>query len=252
MPSDEIDPSEFFSSIDFTSDGETVPDDSGNVGFSKEGVVKSRPNPFSAIEQKLRIPEGSTKDALDALATLKKCTKGVADSATAVQKQAVAVVAKTQQASQGLQAIDMELLRADREQIRKEAFDMYENAKELFDAMKDTFMTTVSPPPAMCTAIATMLNSVQQSLDKLLKVNQVLREETEHYNEKYVKPDLNAADPDEQEYDYSPLQMADLVEKWSNAADEKNAKQLEIDVQARDAAKLIGTETSASEDADKT
>lgn len=244
MDNQQITPKAFFDAIDFTSDGESVPEDSGIVEFSgnaPQARKKEKNNPFSVIEQKLCLPEGSTAEALDALKKLKRCADGASQGAQAVQKEANDIVARQQQADLGSVAIDQELLRADRERIRKESFELYDSVKEIYETMRDAFVGLATPTPAMCTAMATMVNSMQQTLEKLVKVNQMLREETEHYTERYVKPELNPdAPPEEQEYDYNPAQMADLVERWTIEAEENVAKQLELEVQARDAAKMAG------------
>lgn len=240
MSQQPVSPAKFFDSIDFTSEGDSVPQDSGVIDFAGEPQAPkppARPNRFASIEEKLNLPEGSTEDALAALRTLNKSVNGVKTATQNIVNKSTAIVAQTQQVQQGTVKIDPEVLREDRERIRAEAFSLYDSVKELYETMKETFMATVSPPPQMCTAMAAMVNSVQQSLDKLVKVNQALRQESEHYDEKYVKPDLSDQGG-EQEYNYSPTQMADLVEIWSNQADEEQAKKLELDVAKRDADKI--------------
>ena len=244
----QIQPTDFFHSFDFTSDWDEPPVDAGPIDFAgmderpTPRAAKQKPNPFAVIESKLRLPDGSTEQAL---AVLKKNTTNIAKTAASFQNQANNVVAAQQQVAKGYAKIDPEQLRSDRERIRSEAFEMYENVKELFMSMKETFMGTVSPPPNMCTAIATMVNSVQQSLDKLIKVVQVLREEGEHYDEKYVKPEVKEEDVENQTYDFSPTQMADLVELWDKKAEEKRKEDLDREFASRSPAQI--TDESSEE-----
>jgi hypothetical protein len=208
----EITPSEFFGGIDFTATPE-------------ESKDKPKETPFTAIEQHLHIPEGSTEEAL---AAVKQQTKAFRQQVASVKTAADGLVAKEKMANAGYLTVTEDVLKSDRDRIREEAFAMYESGKEMFEVMKERFLTTIQPTDRMCTAVATMLNSMSQSLDKLLKVNISLREETEHYKDKHAEPEVDE-NGDAQEYEFNPENMYKLIEKWTAEGEAEIAKQIEVE-----------------------
>lgn len=208
-----IDPNEFFGGIDFTADDEP-----------KKPAKKEEKNAFAAFEEHLNLPQGSTKDALAEAQRQAREFKSKADS---VKREAKMLATKEQLASNNVLQISPEVLKADRDRIRDEAFELYNSGKELFEVMKERFMATVSPTDRMCTAMATMLNSMSAALAKLLDTNTKLRSEDEHYRDVQAQNAAETMDSDKQQMTFTPESQNDIIEKW--VTDFENNMQLEME-----------------------
>lgn len=208
-----IDPNEFFGAIDFTADDEP-----------KKPAKKEEKNAFAAFEEHLNLPQGSTKDALAEAQRQAREFKSKADS---VKREAKMLATKEQLASNNVLQISPEVLKADRDRIRDEAFELYNSGKELFEVMKERFMATVSPTDRMCTAMATMLNSMSAALAKLLDTNTKLRSEDEHYRDVQAQNAAETMDSDKQQMTFTPESQNDIIEKW--VTDFENNMQLEME-----------------------
>lgn len=209
----EIDPSEFFAGgVDFTADVREEP--------KPAPAIK---NVFEAFEDALGLPSGSTNDGLSALKAAKKQAKEFKDKSSVINNEAKQLAIREQFSAE----ITDDLLKTDRERIRDEAWELYQSGKEMFDMMKERFLTTVSPTDRMCTAIATMLNSMNTTLSKLLETNMKLRKEDEHYREvkeQNAPPDMTS---ENQSMDFTPEKMNKFIDSWTEDFEKRVAQDLQ-------------------------
>lgn len=211
----EIDPDELFGSIDFTADV---------VQSAPEKAADEEPNAFQGFEENLKLPIGSTKEALNAA---KKQAKELIAKTKDIKNSVAAVDAKEKLNYQLGLGITADVLRSDRERIRQEAFETYQIGKEMLDAIRDQLLNTITPSDKMWSAAASVFTSVSGAVERLLKMTTTLRQEMEIDDEKILQ---SSADPNAagaQEMNFSPDQINALIEQWSNEQEDEVNREIQ-------------------------
>lgn len=221
----EIDPLSYFGESQFP-ERETANETTDK--HITEDTPAPKPDMFSAFENALGLPVGSTSAGMQSVKVAKQQAQIFKAKTDLIKQEANALVAQEQAVE-----ISDDVLKEDRERIRAEAWELYQSGKEMFNVMKDRFMTTIAPTDRMYTAVATMLNSMSTSLTKLLETNTKLRKEDEHYREVQKLSAPPEMSEDNQSMDMTPDKMNAFIDKWTADFESKIDENLRSEIDNR-------------------
>lgn len=159
-------------------------DSDASSGDDKENIHKKEADPphddpkkdvFSALEEKLKLPLGSTKEGLEESRQMVNRIKVNAQMLEAGHSQI-----KLQDSLSGSSGpITPEMLDMDRMKIREQAHQLYDIAKAFLDKLQVQINTTVDISDKMWASVASMISSVTGTLDKLFQLTIKIRQEEE-------------------------------------------------------------------------
>jgi hypothetical protein len=134
-------------------------------------------NAFAAIEDKLGLPLGSTKEGIKAA---KETTKAVTQAVQNVKSQ-YSIIETKEQLNEALPVprYNIESLAEDRERLRKLAFKNLDMANKWLETLDEQVMRTLEPTDQNWTAAANMYKTVSKGITDLTHMLVTLRQEDE-------------------------------------------------------------------------
>ena len=124
---------------------------------------------FTALEEKLRLPIGSTKEGIE---ETKQMVNQIKAKSQIFETKGTALLAQEK-----LGKLTPEQHFAECARIRAQANRLYDISSNLMDKLNDQVESSLDMSDKMWSAVSSMISSVGQSLERLLKVTQELRKE---------------------------------------------------------------------------
>ena len=124
---------------------------------------------FTALEEKLRLPIGSTKEGIE---ETKQMVRKIQAKTAIFETKGTALLAQEK-----LGKLTPEQHFAECARIRAQANRLYDISSNLMDKLNDQVEASLDMTDKMWSAVSSMISSVGQSLERLLKVTQELRKE---------------------------------------------------------------------------
>lgn len=187
---------------------------------------ESKHNAFAAIEDKLGLPFGSTKEGIKAA---KETTKQVTQSVKDLKDQYSVIEAKEEiNKNLPVPRYDMDTLAADRARLRELAFKDLEIANNWLNELDNQIKSTISPTDQNWAAAANMYKTVSKGITDITRMLVTLRQEDDLMSLK-----LNGGNKDAGSEDYdsndplakskgrpmTPQETIALVREWSKERD---------------------------------
>jgi hypothetical protein len=134
-------------------------------------------NAFAAIEDKLGLPIGSTKEGIKAA---KDTTKAVAQSVQSLKSQ-YSIIETKERLNETLPVprYDIETLADDRNRLREMAFQNLDIANRWLTTLDEQIMSTIQPTDQNWAAAANMYKTVSKGINDLTRMLVTLRQEDE-------------------------------------------------------------------------
>ena len=124
---------------------------------------------FTALEEKLKLPIGSTKEGIE---ETKQMVRKIQAKTQIFETKGTALLAQEK-----LGKLTPEQHFAECARIRAQANRLYDISSNLMDKLNDQVESSLDMSDTMWSAVSSMISSVGQSLERLLKVTQELRKE---------------------------------------------------------------------------
>ena len=135
----------------------------------EEHPAEQKQDIFTALEEKLRIPIGSTKEGIE---ETKQMVNQIKATSQIFETKGTALLAQEK-----LGKLTPEQHFAECARIRAQANRLYDISSNLMDKLNDQVESSLDMSDKMWSAVSSMISSVGQSLERLLKVTQELRKE---------------------------------------------------------------------------
>lgn len=148
---------------------DTAPAETNVEPKTEEQPVEQKQDIFTALEEKLRLPLGSTKEGIE---ETKHMVNQIKAKSQIFETKGTALLAQEK-----LGKLTPEQHFAECAKIRAQANRLYDISSNLMDKLNDQVESSLDITEKMWTAISAMISSVGQSLERLLKVTQELRKE---------------------------------------------------------------------------
>ena len=201
---------------------------------------EAKHNAFAAIEDRLGLPFGSTKEGIKAA---KETTKQVVQSVKDLKSQ-YSVIESKEEINKALPVprYDMDTLAADRARLRDLAFKDLEIANNWLKELDEQIKGTIAPTDQNWAAAANMYKTVSKGITDITRMLVTLRQEDE-----LMKLQLSGgkSGDDNGEVDESdplskskgrpmtPQETIALVREWSKERDKEIEQQIEEEAAAR-------------------
>lgn len=124
---------------------------------------------FTALEEKLKLPIGSTKEGIE---ETKQMVRKIQAKTQIFETKGTTLLAQEK-----LGKLTPEQHFAECARIRAQANRLYDISSNLMDKLNDQVESSLDMSDKMWSAVSSMISSVGQSLERLLKVTQELRKE---------------------------------------------------------------------------
>lgn len=147
----------------------TAPAETNVEPKTEEQPAEQKQDIFTALEEKLRLPLGSTKEGIE---ETKHMVNQIKAKSQIFETKGTALLAQEK-----LGKLTPEQHFAECAKIRAQANRLYDISSNLMDKLNDQVESSLDITEKMWTAISAMISSVGQSLERLLKVTQELRKE---------------------------------------------------------------------------
>lgn len=196
-----------------------------------EAKVEAEPQPedqsaepkqdiFTALEEKLKLPIGSTKEGIE---ETKQMVRKIQAKTAIFETKGTALLAQEK-----LGKLTPEQHFAECARIRAQANRLYDISSNLMDKLNDQVESSLDMTDKMWSAVSSMISSVGQSLERLLKVTQELRKEEDLLAmEVKEAEDAKKLANDDGTMNATPDDMNKLILFFQE--EEKNAKQKQIE-----------------------
>ena len=135
----------------------------------EEQPAEQKSDIFTALEEKLRLPLGSTKEGIE---ETKQMVRKIQAKTQIFETKGTALLAQEK-----LGKLTPEQHFAECARIRAQANRLYDISSNLMDKLNDQVESSLDMSDKMWSAVSSMISSVGQSLERLLKVTQELRKE---------------------------------------------------------------------------
>ena len=135
----------------------------------EEQPAEQQQDIFTALEEKLRLPIGSTKEGIN---ETKQMVNQIKAKSQIFETKGTALLAQEK-----LGKLTPEQHFAECARIRAQANRLYDISSNLMDKLNDQVESSLDMSDKMWSAVSSMISSVGQSLERLLKVTQELRKE---------------------------------------------------------------------------
>lgn len=175
---------------------------------------------FTALEEKLKLPIGSTKEGIE---ETKQMVRKIQAKTAIFETKGTALLAQEK-----LGKLTPEQHFAECARIRAQANRLYDISSNLMDKLNDQVESSLDMTDKMWSAVSSMISSVGQSLERLLKVTQELRKEEDLLTMEIKEAeDAKKLANDDGTMDATPDDMNKLILFFQE--EEKNAKQKQIE-----------------------
>ena len=209
-------------------------------------------NAFAAIEDKLGLPIGSTKEGIK---TAKETTKAVTQSVQSLKSQ-YSIIETKEKLNDALPVprYDIETLADDRNRLRELAFQNLEIANRWLTTLDEQIMSTIQPTDQNWAAAANMYKTVSKGISDLTHMLVTLRQEDE-----LMKLQLSSAngakgadgsgdepvDPNDplggtKGRPMTPQEVIALVREWGKERDAETEQLVKDEADARQRSLLAG------------
>ena len=207
--------------------------DPSKASATEETPVEDKPEPaqedasaepkqdiFTALEEKLKLPIGSTKEGIE---ETKQMVRKIQAKTAIFETKGTALLAQEK-----LGKLTPEQHFAECARIRAQANRLYDISSNLMDKLNDQVESSLDMTDKMWSAVSSMISSVGQSLERLLKVTQELRKEEDLLTMEIKEAeDAKKLANDDGTMDATPEDMNKLILFFQE--EEKNAKQKQIE-----------------------
>lgn len=207
--------------------------DPSKASATEETPVEDKPEPaqedasaepkqdiFTALEEKLKLPIGSTKEGIE---ETKQMVRKIQAKTAIFETKGTALLAQEK-----LGKLTPEQHFAECARIRAQANRLYDISSNLMDKLNDQVESSLDMTDKMWSAVSSMISSVGQSLERLLKVTQELRKEEDLLTMEIKEAeDAKKLANDDGTMDATPDDMNKLILFFQE--EEKNAKQKQIE-----------------------
>lgn len=207
--------------------------DPSKASATEETPVEAKPEPaqedasaepkqdiFTALEEKLKLPIGSTKEGIE---ETKQMVRKIQAKTAIFETKGTALLAQEK-----LGKLTPEQHFAECARIRAQANRLYDISSNLMDKLNDQVESSLDMTDKMWSAVSSMISSVGQSLERLLKVTQELRKEEDLLTMEIKEAeDAKKLANDDGTMDATPEDMNKLILFFQE--EEKNAKQKQIE-----------------------
>lgn len=232
-PTETTDATELFEDIDFTKPKATPADD-------------PKTNPFMGVEDKLRLPRGSTQEGIRAA---KEEVKRITDEAKGLKTQKEIVERKERLASEDLlPGFDMNTLAHDRAVLRDNYMRLYERGLKVLDRIEDDLANLVNPEPDDYANYQRQYLAMLKSLDSIRAALVTFREEEEKdAARRPARPDGIPGAPGEAGgtpgapgVEVTPQDTNAWIAKWTEEMEKATAEEVQRDFDEREKSRILG------------
>lgn len=169
MPDETFNPFNMNMPWDVEPNKETAPSETQVEPDAEEQPADQKQDVFTALEEKLRLPLGSTKEGIE---ETKQMVHKIQAKTQIFETKGTALLAQEK-----LGKLTPEQHFAECARIRAQANRLYDISSNLMDKLNDQVESSLDMTDKMWSAVSSMISSVGQSLERLLKVAQELRKE---------------------------------------------------------------------------
>lgn len=169
MPDETFNPFNMNMPWDVEPNKETAPSETQVDPDAEEQPAEQKQDVFTALEEKLRLPLGSTKEGIE---ETKQMVHRIRAKTQIFETKGTALLAQ-----ENLGKLTPEQHFAECARIRAQANRLYDISSNLMDKLNDQVESSLDMTDKMWSAVSSMISSVGQSLERLLKVTQELRKE---------------------------------------------------------------------------
>lgn len=169
MPDETFNPFNMNMPWDVEPNKETAQSDTQVEPDAEEQPAEQKQDVFTALEEKLRLPLGSTKEGIE---ETKQMVHKIQAKTQIFETKGTALLAQEK-----LGKLTPEQHFAECARIRAQANRLYDISSNLMDKLNDQVESSLDMTDKMWSAVSSMISSVGQSLERLLKVTQELRKE---------------------------------------------------------------------------
>lgn len=169
MPDETFNPFNMNMPWDVEPNKETAPSETQVEPDAEEQHVDQKQDVFTALEEKLRLPLGSTKEGIE---ETKQMVHKIQAKTQIFETKGTALLAQEK-----LGKLTPEQHFAECARIRAQANRLYDISSNLMDKLNDQVESSLDMTDKMWSAVSSMISSVGQSLERLLKVTHELRKE---------------------------------------------------------------------------
>lgn len=169
MPDETFNPFNMNMPWDVEPNKETAPSETQVEPDAEEQPADHKQDVFTALEEKLRLPLGSTKEGIE---ETKQMVHKIHAKTQIFETKGTALLAQEK-----LGKLTPEQHFAECARIRAQANRLYDISSNLMDKLNDQVESSLDMTDKMWSAVSSMISSVGQSLERLLKVTQELRKE---------------------------------------------------------------------------
>lgn len=134
-----------------------------------DGVSEPKQDIFTALEEKLKLPIGSTKEGI---ASAKQIVNRIKAKTALVEASGTSIAAQEK-----LGRLSPEQHFAECAKIRAQANRLYDISSSLMDKLNEQVDCSMDVSDKMWSAVSSMISSVGQSLERLMKIATELRKE---------------------------------------------------------------------------
>lgn len=169
MPDETFNPFNMNMPWDVEPNKDTAPSETQVEPDAEEQPAEQKQDVFTALEEKLRLPLGSTKEGIE---ETKQMVHKIQAKTQIFETKGTALLAQEK-----LGKLTPEQHFAECARIRAQANRLYDISSNLMDRLNDQVESSLDMTDKMWSAVSSMISSVGQSLERLLKVTQELRKE---------------------------------------------------------------------------
>lgn len=169
MPDETFNPFNMNMPWDVEPNKETAASEAQVEPDAEEQPAEQKHDVFTALEEKLRLPLGSTKEGIE---ETKQMVHKIQAKTQIFETKGTALLAQEK-----LGKLTPEQHFAECARIRAQANRLYDISSNLMDKLNDQVESSLDMTDKMWSAVSSMISSVGQSLERLLKVTQELRKE---------------------------------------------------------------------------
>lgn len=181
---------------------------------------------FTALEEKLKLPIGSTKEGLKEAKQIHQVLKTKVDM---VVKNNQAIERKEKLSENGLIKLSPETFDRDRERIRNEAWRLYHIVSNLLDKLNEQLDNTIDISADLWSSASSLATSVSNTLDKIVNITIKLRQEEDLRQIELQKvADANKALDDDGTVELVPAQMNSFIMQIVEEEDRKRKIEMGI------------------------
>ena len=227
------DASELFEDIDFTKPrGNTPADD-------------PKANPFMGVEDKLKLPRGSTQEGIRAA---KEEVKRITDEAKGLKTQKEIVERKERLASEDLlPGFDMDTLAHDRAVLRDNYMRLYERGLKVLDRIEEDLANLVNPEPDDYANYQRQYLAMLKSLDSIRAALVTFREEEEKDSAR--RPAVKGGPEGTAEgtqgaapgaVEVTPQDTNAWIAKWTAEMEQEKAEEIQKEFDEREKGRILG------------